>query len=440
MFYRNGKVILSNLLVFSVLIFSAICISIQGKSALVYAQTTFFPSQMLSSTQAHHQQVLQYDKEKNCAIDQHTSTNFKTYLTHFACGRVQILDNGTVVRHFTLIVNDYHGSGAPIVISSPTPGLMKPIQEGPYQPVIFHAWMFNGSLPGPTIRMTEGDHVFVNVINSAQSMFPHSWHVHSIHGGMVDGVQGYAGMIEPGKSFTYNFVAAPAGLYPYHCHMQPIEEHVSRGLYGLMIIDPKTPRPAATEMVMMLGSYSFSFQGLNGSGHLTPTVPATYQQMKANLSAVESADDEGNGPDNQFYFANGMPFGYVGADSIHLQTGVHYRIYLANMVEFDPINNFHMHGTMFYYWPAGTMESSKIYTDVVSLMQGDRGIVEFHYNYPGMFLFHSHLNHFSDLGWLGTFNVTNAAPTPTVPIATTSPSLSSLAGGSVSPQEATIKK
>jgi FtsP/CotA-like multicopper oxidase with cupredoxin domain len=348
---------------------------------------------------------------------------------------VQILANGTVVRHFTLIANDYHGTGAPLVISTNTPGLMKPIIEGPYQPVIYHAWMFNGSVPGPTLRVTEGDHVFVDVINSNESAFPHSWHTHSIHGGMVDGVQGYAGMIEPGKHFVYSFLAAPSGLYPYHCHMSPIEEHVSRGLYGLMIIDPHTPRPAAKEMVMLLNSYSYTYQGVNGSGHMNATLPATMQQIKQNLSQVEENSDEGNGPDNQFYSVNGMPFGYVGRDSIHLTVGTPYRIYLANMVEFDPVNNFHMHGVMFYYWPAGTTESSRIYTDIVSLMQGDRGIVEFHYDYPGIFLFHSHLNHFSDLGWLGTFNVTNAVPTSTVPIATTSPSLSSLAGGSVSPQE-----
>jgi len=173
---------------------------------------------------------------------------------------------------------------------------------------------------------------------------------------------------------------------------------------------------------------------------MNATLPATMQQIKQNLSQVEENSDEGNGPDNQFYSVNGMPFGYVGRDSIHLTVGTPYRIYLANMVEFDPVNNFHMHGVMFYYWPAGTTESSRIYTDIVSLMQGDRGIVDFHYDYPGIFLFHSHLNHFSDLGWLGTFNVTNAVPTSTVPIATTSPSLSSLAGGSVSPQEVYSKK
>lgn len=369
-----------------------------------FSQSFLIPTPSITPTIS----VAQYDHMKNCATDQHTPTNFKTYLTHFACGHVQVITNGTTVRHFTLFVNDYHGSGAPIAISTSTPGLMKPFQEGPYQPVIFHAWMFNGSVPGPTIRVTEGDHVFINVINSNQSIFPHSWHTHSIHGGAVDGVSGYAGMIEPGKNFIYSFVAAPAGLYPYHCHMPPVEEHISRGLYGLMIIDPHTPRSPAHEMVMMLNSYTFSYEGLNGSGHFTPTLPATYQQMQKNLSAVEFNSDEGNGPDNQFYSVNGMPFGYIGTDSINLQTHTPYRIYLANMVEFDPINNFHMHGTMFYYWAAGTEESSKIYTDVVALMQGDRGIVEFTYNYPGTFLFHSHLNHFSDLGWLGTFHVSDS--------------------------------
>lgn len=370
----------------------------------VLSQTPLFPN---SYHNRHLSSPFTYDHEKNCATDQHTPTNFKTYLTHFSCGHVSQLSNGTIVRHFTLIVNDFHGSGIPLVISTNTPGIMKPIHEGPYQPVIFHAWTFNNTVPGPTIRVTEGDHVFVNVINSNQSVFPHSWHVHSIHGGAVDGVSGYAGMIEPSKNFVYSFVASPAGLYPYHCHMSPVEEHVSRGLYGMMIIDPKIPRLPAKEMVMMLNSYSYSYEGVNGSGHLNQTLPATMQQIRQNLSQVESLSDEGNGPDNQFYSVNGMPFGYIGKDSIHLQTGVPYRIYLVNMVEFDPINNFHMHGVMFYYTPSATTESSKIYTDIVGLMQGDRGMVEFKYPYPGIFLFHSHLNHFSDLGWLGTFNVTN---------------------------------
>ena len=257
------------------------------------------------------------------------------------------------------------------------------------------------------MRFTQGDHVQITLSVTNDSKFPHSLHMHSVHPGSMDGMSGPAGMIEPGKSFTYNFVASPAGVYPYHCHMFPVEEHISRGLYGMMIIDPPTPRPQATEMVMMLNSYSYSFQGVNGSGHFTPTLPASMQEIQQNLSDAEQRSDEGNGPDNQFYSVNGMPFGYVGKDSIHLTTGSPYRVYLANMLEFDPLNNFHMHGNMFYYTPSGTLDSPRTYTDVVSLMQGDRGMLDFTYHMPGMFMFHSHLNHFSDLGWLGFFSVDN---------------------------------
>ncbi|MDP9286802.1 MAG: multicopper oxidase domain-containing protein [Thermoproteota archaeon] len=355
------------------------------------------------------QPIAQSDKAKNCAIDQHTPTTFKTYLTHFACGHVTVLANGTTVRQFTLIADDYNGTGTPIEISTNTPGLGKPLTSynQTYKPVIFHAWTFNGTVPGPTMRFTQGDHVQIKVINAKDSQFPHSLHMHSMHPGAMDGMSGAAGMIEPGGSLTYDFIAQPAGVYPYHCHMAPVEEHISRGLYGMMIIDPKTPRPQATEMVMMLNSYTYSFQGVNGSGHFTPTLPATMQQMEKNLSAVEFNSDEGNGPDNQFYSVNGMPFGYVGKDSVHLTTGTPYRIYLANMVEFDPVNSFHMHGNMFNYTPSGTLNSSKIYTDIVTLGQGDRGMLEFHYNFPGQFMFHAHINHFSDLGWIGFFLVDN---------------------------------
>ncbi len=380
--------------------------SLQGSSS-VYAQT--FPGFLPSQTPTTYQQkVTQYDHQKNCATDQHTDTTYKTYLTHFACGHVTVLNNGTTLRKFTLVTDDFKGIGKPIEISTNTYGLGKPLTSSnqTYKPVIFHAWTFNDTVPGPTLRVTQGDHVQVTVINAKDSEFPHSWHVHSIHAGAMDGMSGAAGMIEPGQKFIYDFVANPTGLYPYHCHMFPVEEHVGRGLYGMMIIDPPTPRPQATEMVMMLNSYTYSFEGVNGSGHLTPTLPATQQQIEKNLTDVTQKSDENNGPDNQFYSVNGMPFGYVGKDSVHLTTGTPYRVYVANMVEFDPVNSFHMHGNMFYYTPSGTPDSAKVYTDIVTLGQGDRGMLEFKYPFPGQFMFHAHINHFSDLGWIAFFNVT----------------------------------
>jgi FtsP/CotA-like multicopper oxidase with cupredoxin domain len=263
---------------------------------------------------------------------------------------------------------------------------------------MFPAWMFNGTVPGPTMRMTQGDHVQITVINSRQSAFIHSFHMHSIHAGTQDGVMTQSGMIFPGSNYTYNFIAMPAGVYPYHCHMPPVEEHISRGLYGMVIIDPPTPRHAAVEMVMLMNAYTFSYSGLNGSGHFSPTVPSTMSQLRNNLSdAIERSDEN-----------NGMPFGYIEKNSIHLTVHVPYRIYLLNMVEFDPVNSFHMHGNMFFFQESGTLQSAQVYTDILTLGQADRGILDFSYPLTGQFMFHSHINHFSDLGWVGFFNVTNA--------------------------------
>ena len=66
----------------------------------------------------------------------------------------------------------------------------------------------------------------------------------------MDGTFGPSGSIAPGQSFTYEFTAGPAGVYPYHCHVEPIVDHINRGLYGAMIIDPKTPRIHMTYFLM----------------------------------------------------------------------------------------------------------------------------------------------------------------------------------------------
>lgn len=105
------------------------------------------------------------------------------------------------------------------------------------------------------MRMTEGDLVRIKVINSADNAKAHSLHMHSIHSADMDGVEGSGGTIAPGSSFTYEFVASPYGVYPYHCHVNPIADHINRGLYGMMIIDPKEPRPQMTEFAMMMNAY-----------------------------------------------------------------------------------------------------------------------------------------------------------------------------------------
>lgn len=266
------------------------------------------------------------------------------YLREFNYGRVLKLEDGRTLREFTIIANDDK-------IMEISPG------------VFYNVWTFNGTVPGPTIRATEGDLVRVKFINDGSK--PHTIHFHGIHRGEMDGV------FEPvgggGGQFTYEFEAGPVGVHPYHCHVMPLEEHISHGLYGVYIVDPKEGRPAADEMVMVLNGFDTDFDR-----------------------------------ENNFYAANTIPF-YYQHHPIQINTGQLIRVYVVNILEFDQINNFHLHGNLYDYYPTGTYRVPSTYTDMITLSQSERGIMEFTYTYPGKYLFHAHKTEFAEKGWVGLF-------------------------------------
>ncbi len=267
------------------------------------------------------------------------------YLREFNYGRVSQLDDGTTVREFTIVAEDDK-------VMEISPG------------VFYNVWTFNGTVPGPTIRATEGDIVRVNFINNGSKS--HTIHFHGTHPGEMDGVFEIVGS---GGRFTYEFEAGPVGVHPYHCHVMPLEEHIAHGLYGVFIVDPKEKRSPAEEMVMVLNGFDTDFD-----------------------------------TENNFYAANTIPF-YYQYNPIQIETGELVRVYVVNMLEFDPVNNFHLHGNLYYYNPTGTDTVPVHLTDMVTLSQSERGIMEFSYKYPGKYLFHAHKVEFSEKGWIGIFQV-----------------------------------
>jgi hypothetical protein len=324
---------------------------------------------------------------ENCAKNINDRPDPLEYLTYFNCGHVSQYENGTLLRHFSLVISENKDI---------------PISDiDTKDPVLFHAWTFNDTIPGPTMRMTEGDHVQITVYNSKSSQHPHSLHMHSIHSGTMDGVYGYGGSIAPGQNYTYSFVASPYGVYPYHCHVASVQSHINHGLYGVMIIDPKTPRPPAKEMVMLMNGYNLVDDYKSNESSILR--PPTAAELRTDFNKATHAG-QAIGHPNQIYSVNGPAFIYRD-HPIQLVTGQLYRIYLVNMLEFEPINSFHLHGNMFDYYPAGTGLIPSYKTDIVELGQGNRGIVEFIYDKPGMFMFHAHINGFTDLGWMGMFDV-----------------------------------
>jgi len=266
------------------------------------------------------------------------------YLTSFDYGTVTRQADGSVQREYHIWAEDKELMAAP--------------------GIKFPAWVYNGFLPGPTLRATEGDRLLVHFENRATK--PHTIHFHGIHAANMDGV---FEIVPQGKNFTYDFTAEPFGLFPFHCHMMPLRKHISRGLYGTLIVDPPAPRPPATEMIMVMHG------------------------IDTNLDM-----------ENDFYAVNGYA-NYYAENPIPLKVGEKVRIYLTNMTEFDLVNNFHLHANMFHYYPSGTSLQPAELTDTINLCQGQRGILEFSYKFPGMYMFHAHTSEFAELGWMGFFNV-----------------------------------
>jgi FtsP/CotA-like multicopper oxidase with cupredoxin domain len=281
----------------------------------------------------------------------HAANGFdpRTLLRDFDYGRTSVGADGRTVREWAVVAADREIEVAP--------------------GVRFPAWTFNGRIPGPTLRCTEGDLLRVRFTN--RSEHPHTMHFHGIHPADMDGLPMTGrGIISPGEEYTYTFDATPFGLHLYHCHVGPLAEHIARGMYGTFIVDPKAGRPPADELVLVQHGYNTTFDGQG----------------------------------NQLYAVNGIPFAYMN-DPIRVRRGELVRIYLVNILEYDPINSFHLHGNFFDYYPTGTRLEPTEYTDTVVQAQGQRGICELRFPDPGKFMFHAHKTEFADLGWMGMFDV-----------------------------------
>ena len=238
--------------------------------------------------------------------------------------------------------------------------------------IYFPAWTYNGQVPGPTIRATEGDRVKVTFKNLGTH--PHSMHFHGWHPPGMDGA--LAGQeVQPGDTFVYEFDADPFGLHLYHCHTVPLKRHIHKGLYGAFIVDPRSAsgrRPPADELVMVMNAFDTNFDA-----------------------------------DNEVYAVNTVANAFLETP-ISVTVGRPVRIYLVNLTEFDPVNSFHLHGMFFDVYRTGTSLTPGDRTDTVMLCQGERAILETTFRYPGEFMFHAHQSEFAELGWMGLFRAQEA--------------------------------
>ena len=288
-------------------------------------------------------------------------------LTEWDTGSVTQLPNGKMLREYHITAVDTEIEIAP--------------------GVFFPAWTYNGRVPGPSLRATEGDQIRIHFSNAGTH--PHTMHFHGIHSARMDGVPG-AGQIAPGEQFTYEFPAEPFGCHLYHCHAFPLKRHIHKGLYGAFIVDPDPVKHPDFSMVArsrLLGS----------------SENQRWQEFVMVMNGFDTNFDD----ENEFYAVNSIAFGYQD-DAIKIDKTRPVRIYLINITEFDAVNSFHLHGNFFDYFDHGTTLTPTLKTvDTVMQCQAQRGILEFSFaeHEAGLYMFHAHQSEFAELGWMANFEV-----------------------------------
>lgn len=141
------------------------------------------------------------------------------------------------------------------------------------------AWTYNGTVPGPLIRVRERDRVRIVFRNELPEPTAVHWHGQTVPWGQ-DGVPGLTQKaVQPGETFVYEFTAGPRGTHWYHTHFNTSTQ-ITSGLYGAFIVDPPAGEAAPRydrEYVVMIGDAGRLGLTLNGHGY-PRTLPMTVRR------------------------------------------------------------------------------------------------------------------------------------------------------------------
>jgi FtsP/CotA-like multicopper oxidase with cupredoxin domain len=231
-------------------------------------------------------------------------------------------------------------------------------------------YAFNRQIPGPRLRVTEGDRVRIRVTNHLPETTTVHWHGLIVPNDMDGPARIVQRPVKTGESFTYEFTTEQSGTYFYHSH-DKVDRQQALGLYGALIIDPKPPAtaPAADhEYVIQLQEW-LKREGL------------TYPAMQM----------EGGMPN--YFTINGKAF--PATDSVKMKVGETIKLrFVGSNNNF--VHPMHVHGGPFTVVARdGNVlpESARFQADTVNVGPGQRYDVIWKAVKPGKWLVHCHIPH-----------------------------------------------
>lgn len=263
--------------------------------------------------------------------------------------------------------------------------------------LVVDGWGYNGQIPGPTLRVTEGDLVRIHLINHLPAPTTIHWHGIDVPLAM-DGVPGLSQeQVEPDESFVYEFVATNPGTRWYHTHVDS-NLQTQLGLFGAFIIDPRVPAPVTYDRDF---TYILSEKALD----VTPQV------------ALGEADirhrDAGNGRGGAFQFDLFLMNGKAGAavEPLSIAAGERIRIRLINAGSL--VHAIHLHGHSFKIIATDgnpVPPAAQLLKDTVLIGPSERYDLEVDGTNAGIWLFHCHMNNHMENGMATVLAYDGAQP------------------------------
>jgi nitrite reductase (NO-forming) len=249
-------------------------------------------------------------------------------------------------------------------------------------------WTFNGSVPGPVIRVKVGDTIRVHLKNPATSAVSHSVDFHASQVAWNDEMTS----IKPGEEKLYEWKAEYAGVWMYHCGTAPALHHIANGMYGMVIVEPAEGLPKVDK----------EFAIVQSEWYLGP------QKEPASLAKAAAA-----APAPDFVMFNGVANQYLD-NPIQIGTGERVRIFLLDAGP-SVDSSFHIVGTIF-----DTVIKEGIHllrgndgswgAQAVDLSPAQGAIIEFQTAEDGQYPMVTHAFNFVGRGALGLFQSGDGDP------------------------------
>lgn len=255
--------------------------------------------------------------------------------------------------------------------------------------VAMNYWTINDKVPGPFLRVREGDTVEITFSNDKSSLHHHSIDLHAVTG---PGGGAVATMVEPGESKTFSFKALHPGLFVYHCAEPNVAVHMAHGMYGLILVEPAEGLPKVDKEFYVMQGELYTTGALGKSG----------------LQMFDAQDMLDSKP--QYVVFNGKA---GGLQNMQAHVGEKVRVYLGNGgVNLD--SNFHVIGEIFdTVFPEGALRDPIHDVQTTLVPAGGASVVEFDLNYPGNYVFVDHALARLDRGAWGVLKV-DGEPNPSI--------------------------